>query len=561
MDIETGLQSIPEVEEAALPQRKRSKSVERQPKPFSFGGALGKVFYGVFYTVSSMISLVWRSASALLYMCGRMLGAVFEAVLMGPLRWFSRAKSGHLPSLSRYIVVACTIYAAWYILRDSTIPWARFRPFAGGPYQPSNIPPANIAELAARLQQLEAAFTKISDDTARSKTRYESAAKEGNELAGKLDKIESRLVQESLRTAEVEKQAMMTTNKGLEAIKQEMEILHVQMQTQQQQSHVSTELIDEAAKAKLEALEERVGSVEGSVRQALETTKNVGKGGVGSLWRSMLGSGASHAELMIKSSDGQDVTALLAQIVDAQVNKYAKDTLARPDFALHSGGAMIIPSLTSPTFEVKPQTLRGQLVGIITGNGYAIGRPPITALHHELHNGHCWPFARSEGQLGVVLAAPTYITDVTIDHVAKEVAFDMRSAPKDMELWGMVEGRENIARVKAWQAAKAQLRKEVLARGEELDENLKEIPYPRTLPKSPQYIRVAKFTYDIHGQHNVQSFQVSQEIRDLGVDFGIVVLRVKSNWGREDFTCLYRLRVHGQRMGETPLPYPEDEIA
>jgi SUN domain-containing protein 1/2 len=78
-----------------------------------------------------------------------------------------------------------------------------------------------------------------------------------------------------------------------------------------------------------------------------------------------------------------------------------QDILAKPDFALHSGGARIIPSLTSPTFEIRPQGLGSQMIELFTGNGYAIGRPPITALHHEMQNGHCWPFAGGEGQLGL----------------------------------------------------------------------------------------------------------------------------------------------------------------
>jgi SUN domain-containing protein 1/2 len=163
--------------------------------------------------------------------------------------------------------------------------------------------------------------------------------------------------------------------------------------------------------------------------------------------------------------------------------------------------------------------------------------------------------------LAVALSAPTYISDITIDHVAKEVAFDMRSAPREMEVWGMVEGKDNIAKVKAWQAEKA-------ARNEEAKRVAKEkgipftdevdVVYPKTLPKSPQYIRIANFTYNIHAPRNIQTFPVDEEIRELGVDFGIVVLRMKSNWGRDEYTCLYRLRVHGQRMGETPLPYPEE---
>jgi SUN domain-containing protein 1/2 len=161
----------------------------------------------------------------------------------------------------------------------------------------------------------------------------------------------------------------------------------------------------------------------------------------------------------------------------------------------------------------------------------------------------------------VALAAPAYISDVTIDHVAKEVAFDMRSAPREMEVWGMVEGKDNIAKVKAWQgekaARKAEARRVAKEQGVPFVED-GDVAYPKTLPKSPQYIRIANFTYNIHSPRHIQSFPVDEAIRDLGVDFGIVVLRIKSNWGRDEYTCLYRLRVHGQRMGETPLPYPEE---
>jgi SUN domain-containing protein 1/2 len=148
-----------------------------------------------------------------------------------------------------------------------------------------------------------------------------------------------------------------------------------------------------------------------------------------------------------------------------------------------------------------------------------------------------------------MLVAPVYVEEITIDHIAKEVAFDMRSAPRTMEVWGMVEGKDNIERVKEWKTARA-ARKEL-----GLEDEVAEIEYPSTLPKTPEYIRLARFTYDIHAPNNVQTFPVDPEIRDLGVDFGIVVLRVLDNWGRDDFTCLYRFRVHGQRMGEILLPY------
>ena len=265
----------------------------------------------------------------------------------------------------------------------------------------------------------------------------------------------------------------------------------------------------------------------------------------------------------IKSSDGQDVTALINQLVDSAVLRTSKDTLARVDFALHSGGARIIPSLTSDTLEVRPSGLGNQIYGLFTGgNGYAIGRPPVTALHHEVHTGHCWPFAGSKGQLGVALAAPVHITDVTIDHVPKEVAMDMRSAPRHMEVWGLVEGKDNIAKVHEWRERRDAERHAAEEAGQPVPPNLvDDVVYPRSLPKSPEYIRVANFTYDIHALEYIQTFPVREEIKELGIDFGVVVLLVRSNWGKDEFTCLYRLRVHGERIGEVPLPYPEEESA
>jgi SUN domain-containing protein 1/2 len=340
-----------------------------------------------------------------------------------------------------------------------------------------------------------------------------------------------------------------------------------QAQHEKEQRDRTADTNDAEARTRLKVLEERVGTVEGGVREALDLGKKASSTpasapGPASAWWNKLLTG-SNSKIQIKSSDGQDVTGLIHHLVDSAVSTITQDILAKPDFALHSGGARIIPSLTSPTFEIRPQSLGSQMIGLVTGNGYAIGRPPITALHHEMQNGHCWPFAGGEGQLGVALASPIFVEEVTIDHVAKSIAFDMRSAPRQMEVWGLVEGKENIARVQAWKEDLAARKKAEQPSGEESyaphdqDGSDYEVIYPKTLPKYPEYIRMANFTYNIHSPNNVQTFPVMPEIRELGIDFGIVVLRVLNNWGRDDFTCLYRFRVHGQRMGEIPAPYSE----
>ncbi|CAM9363962.1 unnamed protein product [Hapterophycus canaliculatus] len=51
--------------------------------------------------------------------------------------------------------------------------------------------------------------------------------------------------------------------------------------------------------------------------------------------------------------------------------------------------------------------------------------------------------------------------------------------------------------------------------------------------------------YDVHGRA-IQTFPISSP---LGVKFTVIQLKINSNWGNPDFTCLYRVRVHGREAG------------
>jgi len=535
MDIERALATIhEEVNEEQIFEQRRSLS---RPPSSHIGGPLGHLVNFFARTIKATTIFIIQVLTSLLYVFGKITGTIFDIALRQPILWLSRANPD--PDAVRAMVKCLLlgmILSAAYMYHE---PFMRYLPSSSSApiYQAPDVPAANIAELSARLQRIEAALGGISMDAEKGRINAENQAKSHFDLATRLSALENKVSAEIKRAADAERQERHAAKEGFKSVEREVAVLQAQV-LHHQPTKPETVRADDEARARVKVLEERIGSVEGGVKEALELGKKK------AISQPVVGE-AGKTSLTIKSTDGQDVTSVIAHLVDSAVSKYNKDTLARPDLALHSGGARIIPSLTSPTFEMRPTNFKGQIVGLLTGNGYAIGRPPITALHHELHNGHCWPFAGSEGQLGVALASPTYVSDITIDHVAREVAFDMRSAPREMEVWGMVEGQDNVAKVEEWLAEKGRRRE----RGEEVEE---EPAYPSTLPKSPLYIRIANFSYDIHAPKNVQTFPVSQDVRDLGVDFGIVVLRIKNNWGREEFTCLYRMRVHGQRMGAHP---------
>lgn len=163
-----------------------------------------------------------------------------------------------------------------------------------------------------------------------------------------------------------------------------------------------------------------------------------------------------------KSSKGEDVTEALHAIIDAALLKYSKDTIALADYALLSAGARVIPAGTSETLVLKRPSVFGQ---IVRGDRAITGRPPTTALETDTSVGSCWPFEGSKGTLGISLARPANIKAVTVEHAAKELALDVSSAPRDVEVvslrdhtsqavpngqWASIEGEGNQDKVREW---------------------------------------------------------------------------------------------------------------
>ncbi|KAF9498025.1 hypothetical protein BDN71DRAFT_1386542, partial [Pleurotus eryngii] len=163
----------------------------------------------------------------------------------------------------------------------------------------------------------------------------------------------------------------------------------------------------------------------------------------------------------------------------------------RPDFALSSAGARVIPAWTTPTLKLTTSS-RSWLPSFFHSPRF--GNPPEVALQPDLHNGNCWPFAGEVGQLAIALARPIYVQEVVIEHIPRQLSFDISSAPMDMELWGVEEA-----------------------------------PPPRRLghpAASPS-----------------QTFAIFSHL--AAIHFQSVVLRIKNNWGNYDYTCLYSIRIHG----------------
>lgn len=140
---------------------------------------------------------------------------------------------------------------------------------------------------------------------------------------------------------------------------------------------------------------------------------------------------AAPQTIKIKTSDGQDMTEVIQAVVDASLLRYGNDKLGLPDFALYSAGARVIETTTSATLQLSNPGWMGRM----WGSKPVYARPPNVALHPDTTVGQCWAFSGPSGDLSVLLAHPKVVVSaITIDHVAKALATDISSAPKEVEV-------------------------------------------------------------------------------------------------------------------------------
>lgn len=141
--------------------------------------------------------------------------------------------------------------------------------------------------------------------------------------------------------------------------------------------------------------------------------------------------------------DEKDLTFTVSQLIDHALLKYSKDTIAKTDYALVSSGATIVPDQTSPSLALSPSpstsTLGRLFSGLVRGSGSssrAQARDPRVALNARNEPGFCWAFAGQYGTLGIALSRTIMMTDVTVEHVAKELVprDSLTSAPRQMEV-------------------------------------------------------------------------------------------------------------------------------
>ncbi|XP_048089730.1 LOW QUALITY PROTEIN: SUN domain-containing protein 2-like [Alosa alosa] len=186
------------------------------------------------------------------------------------------------------------------------------------------------------------------------------------------------------------------------------------------------------------------------------------------------------------------------EIVQRALSLYKADGTGMADYALESLGAGVIGSRCSETYRTRSPCY--SLFGVPL---WYASEGPRTVIQPEMHPGKCWAFKGSEGFLTITLSLPVRITQVTLEHIPKSLSptGHIDSAPREFAVYG-------------------------LSGFDEQEEG--------------KYL--GRFTYDSDGEP-IQTFELLDSVKDV---YGAVQLRVLSNWGNPEYSCVYRFRVHGQ---------------
>lgn len=236
-----------------------------------------------------------------------------------------------------------------------------------------------------------------------------------------------------------------------------------------------------------------------------------------------------------------NVSALAVEhLVVSAIHKHSCDILGRPDYASYPSGARVNPYLTSPTYLHRPSALIPRFFSYIFFNiGSSWSHPPAVAIQPSNAVGLCWAFPGTTGQLSVKLSHAIILTDIAVEHVHPDIAHDATTAPKDLEIWAHigVEAAEELDAESSFDT--------------DSSSNLRHAP-------AAGFVHVMDITYNVYkAEQSVQTFTVPQSMRRLNAPVNQVVYRIKSNWGKEEFTCVYRVRAIGHRQ----LIEDRDEIA
>ncbi|XP_022903480.1 SUN domain-containing protein 2-like isoform X2 [Onthophagus taurus] len=199
----------------------------------------------------------------------------------------------------------------------------------------------------------------------------------------------------------------------------------------------------------------------------------------------------------IKTKD--DTLEYISNLEQKMVNTlslYDADKLGIIDYALESAGGVVI---STPNTIPYPSTVTYVLMGMI--QFYTTSSPNLIIQPGTLP-GQCFAFYGPTGSIRIKLARNVLITSVTLEHTHRNLISDNTSCPRDFKVYGLKFDEDEV------------------------------------IEKSD----LGTFTYVLNDD-SLQNFEVENDSIE---SFELIELNVLNNYGNNEYTCIYRFRVHGR---------------
>lgn len=213
-----------------------------------------------------------------------------------------------------------------------------------------------------------------------------------------------------------------------------------------------------------------------------------------------------NAQISNGAEDKKDKS--IANLSEVQIKRIVKNVLAiydadrtgLVDYAMETMGGQVLTTRCTENYH------NGKAVVSVLGIPlwYPVNSPR-TVITPSINPGECWAFQNFPGFLVLQLSNIVEVEAFSLEHITKLLVPNGKidSAPREFEVYGL------------------------------------------TMENDKEPVKLGQYVYDYDGEP-LQFF----EVQNKGHTFGIIEVRIISNHGNPNYTCLYRFRVHGKLAPE-----------
>lgn len=186
------------------------------------------------------------------------------------------------------------------------------------------------------------------------------------------------------------------------------------------------------------------------------------------------------------------------QMIEEALFRYSADKTGMADYALESGGGTVLSTRCSESYYRKTA-----LVSVFGIPLWYTSNSPRTVIQPEVNPGQCWAFRGGHGYIVIQTSTIITPTGFTLEHIPKSLApsGEIDSAPKDFTVLGLESEYDDKG------------------------------------------VSLGNYTYQDEGTP-MQYFPV--QLAGSPKPFNLYELRILGNYGNQEYTCLYRFRIHGK---------------